>query len=85
MANKVTGSFTGTGTSAAVSFGRSDVAVWGTFVGTVELQAYYAGEWQTVATYTAPIMEAVEAGQPREYRLECTAFTSGTINYALGV
>lgn len=81
----VTGTFTGTGSSSEISFGVGDMAIWGTFSGTVEVQAYFGGAWQTVASYTTAGIRKVELGQPRAYRLTCTAFTSGTINYALGV
>lgn len=88
----ITKAFTATGTSdSAVFRGQFDAALWGTFVGTAQLQQSFDGgtTWIPVsidssgspASYTAPV--AVTAFEPEDgvlYRWECTAYTSGTIN-----
>lgn len=56
----------------------------GTFVGTIALQARPAGtsvNFQTITSLTAPGI-AASAIMPGswEYRLACTAYTSGTAN-----
>jgi hypothetical protein len=93
--NVVTASFTATGPSAGGNFyGAFNVALWGTFVGTVQLQRSFDGgtTWLPasfdgqgdIASYTQPI--SVVANEPEHgvlYRLNCTAFTSGTINYRI--
>ncbi|CAJ0778778.1 hypothetical protein LMG7141_00798 [Ralstonia condita] len=80
--------------NAAFFLGNFNVAVWGTFVGTLTLQNSYDGgtTWipvinkrtGNVITFTAPGAlqeDEVEAGV--QYRLAMTAYTSGTANYRL--
>jgi hypothetical protein len=84
----LSGSFTGTGTSSTISHIRGDynTSIWGTFVGTVQLQRSFddGSTWLEVAEYTSG---AESVGKEPEkgvlYRFECTAFTSGTINYRM--
>ena len=91
----IQGSFTGTGTSAAVSIvGAFNFRLAGTFVATVKLERSFDGgsTWAVVsknidgqeAAYTAAV-DAVgnepEAGVT--YRWTCTAFTSGQIDYRI--
>lgn len=92
---RVNGSFTTTGQSATVRLSDNySLSLSGTWAGTVELQRYDAenSEWVTVsaptssglASFTANIAlngEEVNARTP--YRVNCTAFTSGTIKYNL--
>ncbi|MGB8275589.1 MAG: hypothetical protein WCF16_10020 [Alphaproteobacteria bacterium] len=81
------GTFGGTGQSASVAlYGKFNVSVQGTFVGTVALRRSYdqGSTWNTVESYTVPtdkVGEEPESGIL--YRLDCTAFTSGTIVYRL--
>lgn len=91
----LTGSFTGTAQSSSKAIqGAFNVSLWGTFVGTVELdRSFDAGSnWLpasldgtgTTASWTSAI--SVVANEPEAgvlYRLNCTAYTSGTINYRL--
>lgn len=91
----LTGAFTGTGQSQAVElFGGFNLTLSGTFVGTVRLRRSFdnGATWFPVsrdtagneASYTAPA--SLVANEPENgvlYQLECTAFTSGTINYRL--
>lgn len=71
-----------------------NVAVYGTFVGTVVLEKTYDGgtNWvpvlrpggNTAVSYTAPSTEVLyEPEDSVAYRLRCSAYTSGTINYRL--
>jgi hypothetical protein len=71
--------------------GKFNASIQGTFVGTVVIQRSYdnGSTWETVskdasgsdASFTAPcsiVVEESEAGV--QYRWNCTAYTSGTIN-----
>jgi hypothetical protein len=93
--NVITGTFTGTGQSApGVYYGGFNFALWGTFAGAVQIQrsfdggvtwigASYDGQGD-IASYTLPTSAVLN--EPEHgvlYRLSCTAFTSGTINYRL--
>jgi hypothetical protein len=89
----VTAALTATGATGSSAFflGGINVAVWGTFAGTVQIERSFDGgsTWLvldqdltgTDLTFTAPkslIVEEVESAVL--YRANCTAFTSGTIN-----
>ena len=70
-----------------------NVSVWGTFVGTVQMQRSFdnGATWLPLTSggaatksFTAPASEMwTEVEQGVAYRLQCTAYTSGTINYRL--
>ncbi len=84
----VTGSFTATGQSASFApiAGRGfNVSLWGTFTASVQLErSFDAGTtWLQAATArTAPdSFVCVEPEAGVQYRLDCTSFTSGAINY----
>lgn len=92
----VTGSFTATGNSSALmpknkqggieSF--MNVSLSGTWVGTVLLERSFDGgtTWHTYATHTANVEDKVpESEEGVLYRLNCSAYTSGTINYRLSI
>lgn len=93
----IASAFTGTGQSGSFrpAAGRPfNVSVWGTFVGTVELErSFDAGStWLdcsrdsagTTASFTAPFSVVVEEPEVGViYRLNCSAYTSGTINYRI--
>ncbi|HEX9446804.1 MAG TPA: hypothetical protein VF920_02455 [Dongiaceae bacterium] len=90
-----TGSFSATGTSTARAIWSDfNIALWGTFVGTVAVERSFDGGTTflpvardtsgTAATFTAPT--SLSISEPERgvlYRLNCTAYTSGTINYRL--
>lgn len=95
---RLEGSFTGTGQSAAVQlYGRFNLSLTGTFVGTVQLERSdsQSGTFTVVArdvagtpasfttAFAGLAMEEDEQGM--WYRLNCTAYTSGTIGYRIGV
>jgi hypothetical protein len=76
---------------ALISF---NVALWGTFVATVILEKSFDNGvtyvpvlrpgGNTAVSYSAPSAEVI--GEPEDgvlYRLRCTAYTSGTVNYRL--
>lgn len=90
------GTFSATGQSSAVTISpirAFNVSVWGTFVGTVQLERSFDGgtTWLPITaagtqiyTWTAPASEiAAEPEANVSYRLNCTAYTSGTINYRI--
>lgn len=90
----VTGTFTGTGQSGTFIplGGRGfDLSLWGTFVANIQLERRLdATNWlpctdmgQSVV-FSAPCTEVCD--EPKalvDYRLNCTAYTSGTVNYRL--
>ena len=95
----VTGALTGVSASSPLASAPNivrtgiNVSVWGTFVGTAQLQRSFDSgvTWLPLTSggtsafsYTAPASEVAnepEAGV--EYRIACTAYTSGTINYRI--
>jgi hypothetical protein len=90
------GSFTATGRSDAASVrGKFNVSGAGDFVGTVQLQRRFLGDntWYPVSKnvdgdpveFSGPFSVQVEEIQVDvDYALECTAYTSGTLNYNIG-
>lgn len=106
----VTGAFTGTGQSSTgtiyggpsagtsgmppIFYGPFNAVLWGTFVGSAQLECSFDGgtTWIVVsndtagdgAIYTAPCkLSPYEPEKGVLYRWNCTAFTSGTVNYRL--
>ncbi len=95
----VTGIFDAVESSASFSpasqyrRGRFNVSIWGTFVGTVKLERSFDDgvTWLVCskpdlsdATFTTTVTFAVEEPEPDiYYRLTCSAYTSGTINYRM--
>lgn len=83
----VTGSFTGTGASDAfVTRGGFNMSLSGFGVATVELQrSFDAGStWKTVESFTADAERRVDDPEHNVYyRMNATAYTSGTIAYRL--
>lgn len=91
----VGGSFTAMGQSAAYTpvAGRSiNYSAWGTFVGTLRLErSFDAGvTWLPVTalgtgiSFTAPFSETWDEAEANvQYRLNCSAYTSGTANYRI--
>lgn len=80
----VSGSFTATGTSESMFTYAADLFVFGTFDGTVTLEAQDRnGGWRTVCEFTEAGVKVVEWAARRPMRLNCTVFTSGQIDYIL--
>lgn len=78
------------------SFGSFNIAIWGTFSGTVTLQKTYdngtnwipaaasVGGVATAVTFTAPAtLSWTEVEQGVQYRLQMNAYTSGAASYRL--
>lgn len=72
--------------------GLFNLTISGTFVGSVWLERSFNGgsDWHPCTSlgasiaFTAPCSEVASEPQPGTlYRLTCTAYTSGTINYRL--
>lgn len=78
---------------AAVLYRSFNVSIWGTFVATVALERSFDGgvTWVncskadgTANSFTAPVSLVCLEPEPGVlYRLNCTAFTSGTVNWRL--
>ena len=89
MSAPVTGTFGATGNSASLAFkGGYNVSVWGTFVATIQRQRSFDDgvTWLAVGADITVIGELSD-DEPEFgviYRLECTVYTSGTVNYRLG-
>lgn len=93
----VQGSFVATGQSLALpASGPFNLSLWGTFVATVQLQRSFDGglTWQlaqadsvgaTAISFTAVASVKLDLGSEGGvlYRLNCSAYTSGTVNYRL--
>ncbi len=92
----VTGSFTATGQSASwvPAAGQGfNIHITGTFVGTVQLERRLNGVWAPLTfsaggnttqmeQFAAPASDIwIEPSYGVSYRLNCTAYTSGTIAY----
>ena len=71
-----------------------NISLWGTFVGTVVLECSFDGFTTaipvnryctgTAVSYTAPANEVLPCPEGGvQYRLRCSAYTSGTANYRL--
>lgn len=91
----LTGTFGATGQSSSFvpSVSRAfNVSIYGTFVGTVQLERSFDDtNWLPITAagtqmylWTGPASEiAAEIESGVSYRLNCTAYTSGTINYRI--
>lgn len=88
MATIISTSFTAVGTSNALDVKLGGLVAYnvsGTFVGTVLIErSVHAGvSWATAATLTAPgsgiLVSSNPNSGPEQYRIRCSAFSSGTI------
>lgn len=84
----LTGSFTGTGTSASIGVSNRKITVRlsGFGTGTVKTQRSFDGgtTWEDVKSYTADAVEVVEEpGVDVLWRFNCSAHSSGTLAYRL--
>lgn len=85
MSKTVSGSFTGTGASGTLTTKEFAFSVSGTFSATVAIQRSFDGgtTWRTVESHTEAAEKSGDNGSECLMRLECTAYTSGTVNYVL--
>lgn len=77
------------------SIGQINVAIYGTFSATARIECSFDGSnWVPMAkdpdgnyaSYTAPVALVIDAPEVGvSYRINCTAYTSGTINYRFSV
>jgi len=92
----VTGTFAATGQSSSFTplGGRGfNISLWGTFVATVQLERSFDSgtTWLPLTAagtqlykWTAPASESAQEDEvPVLYRLNATAYTSGTVNYRI--
>lgn len=92
----ITGTFTGTGVSSGYSQiqGRAfNITLSGIFVGTVQLERSFDGgttyfpltsNGSATMVFTAPCSEQwIDDEKGVLYRLNCTAYTSGTVTYRI--
>lgn len=90
----VSSTFVATGTSASFTplAGRAfNITLTGTFVATVQLERFLGGVWVPITAvgtqimiWTAPASEQWSDDQNAvPYRLNCNAYTSGTVTYRL--
>lgn len=69
-----------------------NVSLWGVFVGTVQVERTFdqGATWLPLTdlgspvTFAAPCTEVLDEPEPGvAYRVNCTSYTSGTINYRI--
>lgn len=92
-ASNRTGTFVATGQSTTfqAAHGKFNMSLWGAFVATVQLERQIDGtNWLPCTnlgasvTFTAPCTEVIDEPETSvSYRLNCTSYTSGTVNYRL--
>jgi hypothetical protein len=83
---RLAGAFTATGQSGTfvVSARNFLLKIGGTFTATVVLQIFNTqlNDWQDIQSYTAPVVRTTDAvARGQRFRLNCSAFTSGTVSY----
>lgn len=79
----VNGTFTATGQSATVTGTAVDVSISGAATATTAIQRRVGANWVTIESVTGDAERVVENATGLELRLNCTAYTSGTVTYGL--
>ena len=79
----VTGTFTGTGQSDTITGTGIDVSLSGAATATVAIQRRMNASWVTIESITGDGERVVENATGLEHRLNCTAYTSGTVTYTM--
>ena len=79
----VTGTFGATGQSSTITGTAIDVSLSGAASATVAIQRRMNGTWVTIESITGDAERVVENATGLEHRLNCTAYTSGTVTYAM--
>jgi hypothetical protein len=95
---KVTGTLTsaaaGDPFDPPVRVSAFNITVWGTFVATYTIERKFDDDddWFPLTAFgeaiefTGPMSESWEEAEPAvNYRIRCTAYTSGTLNYRFSV
>lgn len=81
---KVTGTFGATGPSASLAANRVDISISGGASATVDIERSVDGEnWTTVESITGDGERVVENANAIPVRLNCSAYTSGTVAYVM--
>lgn len=83
MTTEVKGTFGATGTSSVLQGREVDVSISGGATATVAIQRRLGGNWVTIESVTSNAERVVENANGIEMRLECTAYTSGTVTYVM--
>ncbi|MCP4410092.1 MAG: hypothetical protein GY807_20575 [Gammaproteobacteria bacterium] len=76
-------SFTATGTSKVMMVKTANLSISNTFVGTVAVKRKMKDAFQTIESYSSPVEKVIENKGEVEMLIECTAYTSGTIDYEM--
>lgn len=80
----VTGTFGGTGSSSSIVATAIDVSLSGAASATVAIKRKLDGtNWVTVESITGDGERVVENATGCPMKLECTAYTSGTVTYTM--
>lgn len=80
----ISGTFTATGTSKEHAVFNAPISITGTFVATIQVQRNDGHDnWVTVQEYTSEFVGNI-VGNGSPYRINCSAYTSGTVNYFIG-
>ena len=82
----IEGNITGTGTTSSTQLsGKFDLSLTGFGTATVTLERSIDGgvTYGTVESFTADSQQVGESAGGAHFRLNCTAYTSGTIRYRL--
>ena len=88
MTKKISGTFSGTGTSGELKFlGTANLSLSGFGAATVKLQRRVDGEnWRDVQSFTADAEDLVfNEGDHVAFRLNCSTHSSGDIAYWMGL
>lgn len=79
------GTITGTGVTGTVTLGtKFNLSLLDFGTATIDLQRSFNGtDWGTVESFTSDAEKAGQSHESASYRLNCTAYTSGTIKYRM--
>lgn len=80
---QIAGTFGATGQSASIVGKSIDVSLSGAASATVGIQRRINGVWVTIESITGDGERVVENAASTEHRLNCSAYTSGTVVYAM--
>lgn len=80
----VTGTFTATGQSSTITGTAIDVSISGAASATVAIQRRVDGtNWVTIESIAGDGERVIENATGMGMRLNCTAYTSGTVTYSM--